>query len=509
MNRSRASASNNQSKRKRKNAKEDSCDDESCPSSDSESDRLPPGPSNAPPPRQPQQPDNSTSQCNRCSSVFYFPSRKLGAPSLCPACIKLSTVVQEKPKPKGRIKRAEDVTLVESFDSGLLSLHDLCIKLISKYIDQVECLGDISDASREKLCLILSRHRKLNDQTVRLLFDARLIVLKLFDCARLGENGLESIAIFNPNLEELVLKECGRMSDLVVGGFAARLTQLKSLNLCGAYLVSDAAFANLVDSLSAVLEDFAIDNSPKLSTKTLQSLQRCGSLKTLALTNCSAVRDEDLRECFMAVAGRLESLDLTNCHSITDGAFISSNDDQDGNSLLAQLGLKLKRLRLAGQSNITDAMLKELSDNCTLIEELTLDNLTQISGGEQLGCLLQSLNSLNCFSCSSNAHFENFSFLCNLEGKQLKELRLNGLRGVDREMLLNAIKGLHMATHVDVSWISSVDDECLELIMERCASNSSRVHVFGCTQLTDIALEFWDKERPNIKITGSPYIQNI
>ena len=111
---------------------------------------------------------------------------------------------------KRRKKVAE--ALLDKQELKFPSLQDLCVKLIIKYIDDVEQFGDIGTVNLLKICQILCKNRLLSDASLQLFLNPEIKDLELFDCSKLNADSLKKIAAYCPNLSNLSLqfeKPCG------------------------------------------------------------------------------------------------------------------------------------------------------------------------------------------------------------------------------------------------------------------------------------------------------------
>jgi DNA repair protein RAD7 len=342
----------------------------------------------------------------------------------------------------------------------------------------------------------------LNDQTIQLFFDARNNTsLKLFDCARLTEAGLESIAFFNPRLQELLMKECGRLNDAIVERFAFNLTNLRSVTLCGAYLITDSAFAGLVKALAEQLVSLHVENSPKLAGQTLLELgsSRCRRLERLSLRNCTALSDQHVIDSGIFGGNcRLTELDFAHSVALTEQAFSAGLPGQT-----------LRRFCLDGCHRIGDSLFDQIASHCPNLEDLSIEGVVVRPSEERskaIGNLLSALPRLRRLNCGQNLAMD-CTQLARVCSEKLTALCLNGMRQlVDLGQLKALINRLSDdADCVDLSWIPAMNDDCLELVMQRCA-DGCKLYVYGCTGLTDIAFDYWRKHRPTVSCFGSPFL---
>lgn len=82
---------------------------------------------------------------------------------LCHACTKAAGVDPFKKQATAKPKRKEEKRTIVKFDEkdAVPSLAQICISVVSKYIDDVEALGKIGDTNLNEICKIISRNRRL------------------------------------------------------------------------------------------------------------------------------------------------------------------------------------------------------------------------------------------------------------------------------------------------------------------------------------------------------------
>jgi DNA repair protein RAD7 len=119
--------------------------------------------------------------CSICKRRFLFGTVGSEA-TQCHAC----TVVkgrQSKLQKRAR-KKAEDVVLefTGGLNGAILPLRDMCLNVISDYIEDLDQLGWIEPESRLKISKIISRRRQLNNRSVSLFLGPDEDHVQLFDC---------------------------------------------------------------------------------------------------------------------------------------------------------------------------------------------------------------------------------------------------------------------------------------------------------------------------------------
>ncbi|KAI8873715.1 RNI-like protein [Ramicandelaber brevisporus] len=236
-------------------------------------------------------------------------------PVLCPGCFLNAAYGRANGGPaagkvrRKRVKRTSttfnDDTAGES-GSGTSAprLGDMCISLVTDYIHDLETLGDIGIERLDRIARVICKQRQLTNDTVRLFLEPTRTRLHLFDCTRLDEHGLASIAMFCPRLEDLHLDFCGRMTTSTLEGYAQMLTCLSSLTLLGPFLVTDEGFAQLFVAIGDKLKKFSLSQSARFSEKATESLvSHCRQLEELRLAKCGSINNK----CVMIMAGTLKN----------------------------------------------------------------------------------------------------------------------------------------------------------------------------------------------------------
>ncbi|KAL8558050.1 hypothetical protein ACOMHN_022943 [Nucella lapillus] len=105
--------------------------------------------------------------------------------------------------------------------------------------------------------------------------------LKLDNCYRLNEQGLQKIAQHLTQLTSLSLRGCDS-SDLVVHHMSRHLTSLEDLDLSGSRLLTESSLAGLVEGLVS-LKCLKVDSCIKLTVNAFSALCCSSSLRTVSL----------------------------------------------------------------------------------------------------------------------------------------------------------------------------------------------------------------------------------
>ncbi|KAI8852689.1 hypothetical protein BC829DRAFT_384307 [Chytridium lagenaria] len=385
---------------------------------------------------------------------------------------------------------------------SVISLRDLCIKALAENIECVDDFGDIPYSVKKRIAMILSRLRLIDKNTFRLFIGPKEERIELFDCARLNEGHLNEVVLMSFNLRTLNLSDCGQMTDLVVNSLTSTCTQLTSLTLKGPFLVSDTAWTMLFSSLGLKLEELFFENAAKLSTSAIETLAKeCQNLKSLNLTLCESINDEGVTG--LGALKKLEAFVLDDLGDVKDESIIE---------VLKGVGAGLKVLGLNGFLNMEDKVLIEgIAPNCTNLEKLMLRANESLSdeGMIQFMNVFQSRPGLRHLDIGRIVNLKDGSLtsIISLHGSTLEHLDINGLDYFTEYSLKCAFDGgLPRLREVDVSWVRSVDEDLLEMLMKKTPF-LSKVRVYGCYRLTQFVLckEHLNAAGETIKLIGNEF----
>ncbi|KAI9140510.1 hypothetical protein BKA69DRAFT_506123 [Paraphysoderma sedebokerense] len=220
--------------------------------------------------------------CLKCRNVIpYYRTSKISA-SLCEDCALTSIVNQRgngrrstggrgRGRGRGRRKVASEFVYLND-EVGVPTLQNLCVKLICDHILDVEEFGDISPTALEKISKIICKHRKLDENTVRLFVGPEYDAIRLYDCTKLSPENLTDLALASSHIHTLHLSFVGQLCDSTLSVFADCLPLLKHLTLKGAYLVTDKAWGEFFRSIGKQLEYLELESAAKLERKGVRAL---------------------------------------------------------------------------------------------------------------------------------------------------------------------------------------------------------------------------------------------
>ena len=388
---------------------------------------------------------------------------------------------------------------------------------MTKYIDDVEALGDIGAMNMDGIAKAVCKNRSLyvwspssfariddlrtrNEINAPLFYDVRNTILTFYDTTSkdisrhlglppnrvldLEQNALCALASLNPNLTTIRLDYCGRMDDAVIASWNTSLPNLTSLELLGPFLVRAPAWQSFFKA-HPNLSAFRITQNPRFDIDCLKELvKNSPGLKELRLREFGKMCDD-----FLEVLGS-SSLTLTYLDLAYPGD-VELVGEMAIMSLVKKLGPTLKHLDLSGVTSITDEFffrcLKERGSN---LESLAMADLGELTD-EKIGQFFlewEKNPGLTSVDLSRNHTLSSLALSGILQhsGPQLKSLNINGWKATSNESL-NMIAELATGLDkIDVGWCREVDDFALAKIQDECDSLKD-LSCWGCNRVTPAA----------------------
>eukprot|EP00842_Homolaphlyctis_polyrhiza_P006745 jgi/Hompol1/7071/HPOL_005175-RA len=405
---------------------------------------------------------------------------------MCTACLTIGAPPKRAmPKIKKNRKQME-VMAVSGEVQSIMSLRDMCIKLIADNIEDVEQFGEIPYSSKRRISKIISRQRRLDNRTAQLFVGADEDTVELFDCTRIDEDGFISIAMLCPNVKTLNLSLCGRMTDTALKQLAESCPHIESLTLKGPFLPTDAGFSALIAATGPNLKSLVLEHAAKLSYQSISVLKDTAlNLATLSLTTCARVGDEAIR----IIAG-MNTLRQVELNGLGQGVTVESLLH-----LVNSLGPHLTTLSLDGYELLDDTVVEQIATVCKSLTHLSLAECPRISSDGMIKCLSKfnttAPEGLISLSLNRNVLLNDavIHAVCNQIGHTLQHLSINGLD----EITENAVKDLAQKCTprlitLDISWIRCINDDVF-VKMVQSASSLKRIKVFGCHALSRGVME--------------------
>ena len=453
---------------------------------------------------------------NLCKNCYrrFTPESNRYASEFCEACesvvasrSKQNTNITDRMTGASKLKRKR--MQMKAFEMtgqsvALLSLRDMCIRLVAEMIDAVEKLGPMPHATKRQISRIISKRRQLNNETVQLFVGADEQIVELFDCTAIDADGLSSIAMLCPNVTTMNLSMCGQMTDDALQLLGEHCTVLSDLTLTGCFLVSDSGFSGLFSGLGDKLTRFRLEYASNLSDAGLMALsEQCPSLASLHLNVCTRVSDEGLLHL-----NHFKQLQFLHLSGLGDNVTVDALT-----ALITQHGCNLKTLALDDFQQMNDDVFHLIAVACENLELLSLESCTGITpeGAIKAMNVLKAVyprKGLAHLSLNRNILFTDDVIIATINqvGHQLQTLSINGLDELTEAAISAIANGCPLLTTLDVSWIRCVTDALLECLFEN-STYLKVVRVHGCHHLSSFSLNKFRKTRNDelVQIIGNEF----
>ncbi|KAK9238304.1 hypothetical protein V1525DRAFT_118682 [Lipomyces kononenkoae] len=440
--------------------------------------------------------------CAECQCRFtvtaYSKAARDGNGLLCHSCGS-KYAQEEKQQKKTQIssrkrKKSIAAALLDKQEFAVPKLQDMCIKLIARYIEDVEMLGDIGDFNMEKIARILSRNRSLKDNTLKLFLNPSIKRLHFWDCSNLCSDSLELIGSYCPLVESLTLSMCGQMTDKVIDYYSTNLRNLHSLTINGGFLITSGCWLRFFDAIGSQLNRFSLANTLRFNRESLEAIVRncSGTLEELSLSRVGSLKVEDIS--LLLQLPRLTALELSYMRdAITDDIMID---------LLRTFGPQLVTLNLDDSGDLTDKFLLEgVRPHCGRLQNLSLalcDGFTDIGVRDVFKDWEVNNGLINAnFSRCVNVGDAGIQALIDHSAKTLVVLNLNSIyKLTSATFQLLASSDCEFLSHLDFGFVHCVGDEEIEVLTERCKS-LQLIEAYGNIRITELA-----KIKRGVKVAG-------
>lgn len=414
------------------------------------------------------------------------------------------------------------------------SLQDICIKVITLNIGDVEVLGDIGQMNINKISRILSKNRSLNDSTVSLFLSPDVKELELWDCSNVNSHSLNQIASYCSKLESLTLFMCGQFHNDNLEYYKDKLPELRKLSLNGPFLISNSMWQEYFKGADCKLTSFEVRNTHRFDGDSLLTLleNRGQSLTRLLLSRLDGLDSVEsynmIPHYLSPIVTHLEISYPCNPDLVTDDLLIH---------ILAITGETLTYLNVDGCSSLTDTFLTEgIAKFCPSLESLSMRNLDKLTDDGFVEAMKEysvinsggfvTVDLTKCTGLGDSAVYA----LLRHSGHTLVELSLNSLDNISTPFLTQIFTedtdstkvslkqsiedGLNdgaeesevqhyyektplpLLTRWDVGFVRSFNDEVAHKVSESC-SKLAILEVYGDNKCTSKALV-----RPDILVIG-------
>ncbi|KAG2118288.1 RNI-like protein [Suillus cothurnatus] len=476
----------------------------------------------------PKPPPGSFETCARCEKQFTVTKYTMAANPppgyLCHQCAKASgTDPFKKPAvPRKRVNATEKRDVVSYQERRFPSLAAMCIELITRYIDDVEALGDIGAVNMDEIAKALSKNRGLTPQNAHLFYNVLNKKLRFYDATNLTPDALKTLASLNPNLTHLHLDYCGRLTSPVLLAFSTSITQLTSLTLLGPFLVRAEAWIEFLKAMPG-LQVFKITQSPRFDLQCMQTLaDTCKNIGELSLREIGLMNNEftdslcsmpPLRVLDLAFPGigidedgwmkiiekhgsTLETLDASKHEGFTDDVLQES---------VREYTRVLFELKLEGCLSLTDEGVAQFFDNWAYpISALKDEDRDMDVDSDAMEVSLSSLEPftpnppLRILSLARNQELSSAALAAAIvhSAQSLTWLNVNGLRSASSEALVQ-LKRAKELRYLDAGWCRELDDFVMKDVVTAC-TKLNEIKVWGCNRIRGVG---WGVKRP-IKVHG-------
>ncbi|KAF3118307.1 hypothetical protein TWF103_000322 [Orbilia oligospora] len=426
--------------------------------------------------------------CAECECRFtvtpYSRSADDGEGLLCHTCGKKGAPAEKAARKKKQTTRTNKKSaaraILDGDTSNVKSLQEICINTVAKYIDDVETLGYIGSHNVDKISQIICKNRRLNGETINLFFEPAEHVLRFYDCSGISSDSLRQIAAFVPTIRRLHLNWCGLMKDECLDYYGTQLKQLTSLELYGAFNVTEECYIRFFKNVGSRLTEFAVKDTSRFKAAAVEALvDNCPELEVLRLHTLTFIDDECVR--LLTGLPNLKILEITDSQaSIKDGPIIDC---------LNTFGPGLSELTLNGCKDLTDATLDAIHSSCGRLDILNLDEVDLLTNDGisklftewSLNYGLKELSFRNCTNLQSSG----FARIIDHSNRTLEKLTINRCKDIEKdawtflqEFTLPELEVL------DISFVRCVDDAVIEGIL-KVAPELKTLKVWGCNKITE------------------------
>lgn len=431
------------------------------------------------------------------------------------------------------------------------SLFKLCINYLVDNFEHVESLGVVDHSIRRALCERLVAQGKMNGAAFDVLAEQGVETLELVDCAQVTQDQFcDAIKVLLPmGLRAILLQHCGRcfgsQAVKAIEEIKSEEMQLFALSLGGAYLLTDDDMSRFISATSRTLtsidltacpligpkfcsaigEQFSSSISGDISNNCLlelsledvplkkEALLSLGAasdalrnLKSLKLKAIEAVDDEVVAIILNSIdEGSLEGIDLSSNTQLTDEVLSS----------IRRIGTNLRSLQLSGLRNLSaialeafftpiddmtsPPMLRKLDLSQCSYDEINDSVVTQAAKASSFRSLADAVNDE---VVASSINPENLvSEITNSLG--LVHVNVSGSSISDKTMEMLAATSKSSLEELDIGFCANVSDKGLGYLVSKVGRQLSKIHVWGCAQITEDFLDGHDRiEEGGLEVVG-------
>ncbi|GAB4823302.1 hypothetical protein N2152v2_010348 [Parachlorella kessleri] len=388
---------------------------------------------------------------------------------------------------------SRDVRLGPRPKNSVPPLFELAMKLVVRYIEDVESLWGIPDVVKGRIAAAVCCRRRLSPMVVKLFTEEGPSELVLPDCTQIQADCMQELllacattrqvvqlrSVAAMELVKLDLGLCGRsLTDDTAATFAGAIggyPAATSLRLSGAYCLSDKGLVALLRGMRS-LHELSLPQCSRLAGPALEQLPSLvPNLRHLDLDECRGLAEHTIGAALVGLS-RLESVVLNGIPEVSD-------------TLLARLSCcpQLLRLSLCHCSAVTDNGVAAIALALPGLLELRLNECTKVTSRGVLS-LAGRCKSIQDVSLRRLTRIDEEGLVKLAEGGTLRSLSLHGMTQVEGPALAAlALYCKDTLQELDVSWCRKLSNEALGHLVDSCRS-LRRLSVWGCSQLTDTFL---------------------
>lgn len=267
------------------------------------------------------------------------------------------------------------------------------------------------------------------------------------------------------NLKRIIFKECSSL----MGADAVFQTNLEALSITAAQIDESLDWSKVE---LRNLRDLSIDGIGS-SIVVQEALECCSNLVRVRLY--SAIVDDKCLHILAQRAHRLDTLDFMNCEGYSPAAVIA----------LAKQCSQLRHLEWRVEEATDEEGVTAFLTHCPLLQNLALlGEFTQaimVAIAMHCGTRLLHLHLAN-FECTDDSGLAALSERCTA----LQTLQLNNIGGVSQDALVRLVLALNYLIVVDFAYMH-VNNEVLAALASHC-SQLQRLHLCGASGFTQMGL---------------------
>ncbi|WFD45198.1 UV-damaged DNA-binding protein rad7 [Malassezia psittaci] len=420
--------------------------------------------------------------CGRCNTVFSATRYTRIDPSMGPLCIACKDAV---PKPAAQAVTSEKKrapkrsrNIVER-QLVVPSLQSLTINVIAQHIDRTQALGGLSARNLDALSKVISKNRRLNDDTMQLFLTSEARRLALYDCSAVTSDAFQSIATFAPHVTDLLLHYCGQLDNAAFKSLFA--LNIHSIDLYGPYLVRKEIWHTFLTQYGHRLKRLKLRETPRFDRACIEALvKHAPQLSELGLAQIGALDDDGARELHALI--HLTYLDLSQPGVSAPSISPKSLHADTLVYLLQNLQTSLSTLRLDFNAEITDEFCPALTQ-CRNLKVLSMEGALGITSDAWKVCFE------NMKSCAleevalGHCHLTDEAFVALINAAP--NLRFLSIKN-NQHLTSSAFDALAERAPplqvLEVSFVRSVDDGVLQRLVNALPTLDT-LYIFGCNQV--------------------------